>query len=184
MMTKWWSQQRLLSRIFGVLALLGGVVALASMAALLFGSSWRWSLGTMSVSALLFGMAGTAAARCVILGINASRRELSATVKDLSVQLKDLRGVSSAAMETVENVQKTVRDHSSALSDLDGRLTRSLKTTSRNVTKLDATLQSLDLSQRLDQQAQALERSAFNVARSQRRMEFEVLKARGTAVDE
>ena len=183
-MTKWWSQQRLLSRIFGVLALLGGVVALASIAVPLFSSSWRWSLGTMSVSALLFGMAGTAAARCVILGISASRRGLSASVKDVSEQLKDLQVVSAAAIEMAENVHKTVREHSCALSDLDGRLTRSIKTTSRNVTKLDATLQSLELSQRLDQQAQALERSVFNVTRSQRRLEFEVIKGRGKVVEE
>jgi hypothetical protein len=181
MMMQWWSRQRLLSRIFGVSASLGGVMALASIAALLFGSSWRAVVGTMIVSTLLCGIAGTAAGRCVMISISASRRELSESVKDVTVQLKDLQVTLSAAVEVVGDMHQTVREHRSVLSDIDGRLTRSIGTTNRSIMKLDATLRSLDLTRRLDQQAHALERSAFNVTRSQRRLEFEILKGRRTA---
>lgn len=186
-MKQWLRQCKRLLKSIVTFVLLSGVSAVATLLEIVIGADFRWIAATLlawgMTTAVTLGLGlvfvvrrQDASQRSTVTSLARVASQLDHYAKDLEAGLRDVRDASGDVPPWARTLQTGISECEKRVAATEGHLRRSIGVTNRSVEKLESTLRSYDLASKIEEQSKVFEVSAFNLARSQRQMEFSVLK--------
>lgn len=205
MKQRWTGRNRLVKSV-AAFALLSGLLALLDLYIIFSGADWRSVVAVMIawlfMTAVSIGLAIVSVARRVDAARRAMTRELerlsdgliattshferlSVGLEQRGVELQMIRkALAQFAEETpgwANKLDSGLRECIQEIADTESQIMKSIGVTNRSVMKLDTAVRSRDLARKIEDQSRSIEASSFNIARSQRQLEFALLKDRTQA---
>lgn len=191
MKQRWTGRNRLVKSI-AAFALLSGLFALLALCTIFFGAGWRWVVAVVIVWLFITAVSVGLAVVSVARRVDAARRAATKDLERLSAGLdqygmdlkaiqKDLAQMAEVTPGWAKKLDSGLRACIQEIAETESQIMKSIGVTNRSIMKLDTSVRSRDLVHKIDDQARTIEISSFNVARSQRQLEFALLNDRTQA---
>lgn len=186
-MKQWLTKSNWLMKCIVIFVSLSGVLAIATLLEIVMGADFHWIAASLLVWGVTTAIPAGLAVVVVLRRLDASRRSTAISLErvaslldeyanDLTVGLQAVRSASGDVPPWAITLSAGVSECEKQIAASEGNLRRSIGLTNRSIGKLDDSLRSYDLASKIEEQSNKFEIFAFNLARSQRQMEFAVLK--------